>query len=295
MRASDDRRQMSAEQIARMHHLDSGRVRANFDRSARAYDAHSAIPDEIGSRLLDQLSAVKLTPRRILDAGAGTGRDTAVLAHSYRRAVVTAIDLSTDMLALARQKGPRWRNRPGLVCGDLQRLPLRSGAFDLVFSNLSVHWCPSIDTALGELARVLRPGGLLAFATLGPDTLQELRECWAETDDFVHIHAFMDMHDIGDALVRSGLVDVVMSVDRLTIEYADLPSLLQELKRLGAGNATSGRRRTLTGKTRLADLTARYESRRRAGRLPATLEVVYAHAWQPVPKAYQVPVPALPR
>ena len=285
----------AASREEREHRLDGARVRANFNRAATTYDLNSAVPNEIGERLLDHLSPVKLTPNRILEAGTGTGRQARVLAQTYRSSIVVATDLATDMLAAARRKTTWWRKRPSLLCCDLQRLPLASTTVDLVFSNLAVHWCLDMDTALGEMARVLRPGGLLAFSTLGPDSCRELRECWSQIDDFVHVHAFMDMHDIGDALVRVGLTDVVMDVERLTVEYSDLPSMLHELKHLGAGNAATGRRRSLTGKSRLRKLTECYELRRREGRLPVTLEVIYAHAWKFRPPVQEVSVSSLTR
>ncbi|NBC15183.1 MAG: malonyl-[acyl-carrier protein] O-methyltransferase BioC, partial [Gammaproteobacteria bacterium] len=130
-----------------------------------------------------------------------------------------------------------------------------------------------------DLLRVLRPGGLLLFSTFGPDTLSELRAAWAAVDQGEHVSPFLDMHDIGDALVRARFADPVMDVERMTLTYADIRALMRDLKQLGAHNALAGRARGLTGRRRLAALAEAYEHQRRDGRLPATYEVVHGHAW----------------
>jgi malonyl-CoA O-methyltransferase len=150
---------------------------------------------------------------------------------------------------------------------------------DLVFSNATLQWVNDLDATFRELLRVLRPGGLLLFSTFGPDTLKELRAAWAAVDGGAHVSPFLDMHDIGDALVRARFADPVMDVERMTLTYDDIHALMQDLKQLGAHNALSSRSRGLTGRRRLAALREAYERQRRAGRLPATYEVVHGHAW----------------
>ena len=184
------------------------------------------------------------------------------------------------------EKGYAWVKIEGKVrdgAGHEERsqemLPVAGSAVDLVFSSLMLQWCNDLDAAFAEAARVLRPGGLFIFATLGPDTLRELRASWAGADNKVHVNAFMDMHDVGDSLIRAGLADPVLDVERLTLTYDDGYRLMRELKYLGAHNVNVGRRKTLTGKRRMLDMLAAYEQFRQEGRLPATYEVVYGHAW----------------
>jgi malonyl-CoA O-methyltransferase len=119
------------------------------------------------------------------------------------------------------------------------------------------------------------------FSTLGPDTLIELRRSWSAVDGFNHVNAFVDMHDIGDALLRARLTDPVMDAERITLTYQDVFGLMRDLKTLGAHNVSHGRARGLTGKGRLGAMKAAYEGFRRDGVLPATYEVVYGHAWAP--------------
>jgi malonyl-CoA O-methyltransferase len=129
---------------------------------------------------------------------------------------------------------------------------------------------------------VLRPGGLLHFTSFGPDTLKELRSAWAAADAYTHVNRFIDMHDLGDAMLRAGLAEPVMDVERYTLTYPDVGGLMRDLKAIGAHNVNAGRSRGLTGRYAIKRMTAAYEDERREGRLPATFEVVFGQAWAPV-------------
>jgi malonyl-CoA O-methyltransferase len=262
--------------------LEGRRIRASFDGAAAGYDAVAVVQAEVRARLLERLELFRLAPRRILDAGCGTGHGARALLRHYRGAELVALDLAPGMLAQSRSRKP-WLRRLDPVCADAAAVPLADSTVDLVFSNLMLQWCNEPDAVFTEFRRVLRPGGLLLFTTFGPDTLKELRAAWSAADGHTHVSRFVDMHDLGDALVRAGLAEPVMDVEHLTLTYADLRSLMRDLKAMGARNATAGRNRGLTGRRRLAVAEAHYESLRRDGRLPATWEVVYGHAWAPAP------------
>jgi malonyl-CoA O-methyltransferase len=262
-------------------HLDTRRVRRSFGRAARGYDAAAVLQARVRDELLARLDLVKLQPAVVVDLGAGTGHGALALKRRYRSAEVLAVDLSPGMLAEARRRQTLLR-RFRRVCADAGALPLREAAADLVFSNLMLQWCNDPDAVFAECRRVLRPGGLLTFTTFGPDTLFELRRAWAAADGHAHVSRFLDMHDLGDALVRSGLAEPVMDVERYTLTYDSAAALMRDLKAIGARNANDGRPRGLTGKGALARMTAAYETLRQDGRLPATYEVVYGQAWCPV-------------
>ncbi|RRQ22108.1 malonyl-ACP O-methyltransferase BioC [Thiohalobacter thiocyanaticus] len=260
--------------------LDKRQVRLAFNRAAATYDGVAVLQREVGQRLLERLELIRLQPEWALDLGAGTGQITQALLRRYRGSRVLALDLAEAMLAQTRRAAGWWR-RPRLVCGDAEQLPLADDSVDLLVSNLTLQWCNSLDRAFAEFRRVLRPGGALFFTTFGPDTLKEVRDSWAEVDGHSHTNRFIDMHDIGDALVRAGLAEPVMDVERLQLTYRDLPRLVREIKALGAHNVTAGRARSLTGRAHWRAFEQAYESRRRDGVLPVSYEVVYGHAWAP--------------
>ena len=261
--------------------LEAARVGASFDRAAREYDAAAFLQKEVGERLLERLELMANVPARILDVGCGTGRPTRELQKRYPRAEVIGADLAPTMLKMAAKKQPWFGKAARFVCAEASQLPLADASCDLLYASLLLQWCEDLDATLLEWRRLLKPHGLLLFSTLGPDTLKELRAAWSEVDQFNHVNRFLDMHDVGDALIRAGFVEPVMDVEHLTLTYGDAPSLMRDLKRIGAHNVTAGRRRGLMGSGKLAAFTTAYERYRRDGRLPATYEVVYGTAWAP--------------
>ncbi len=277
--------------------IDKRQVRAAFDRAAVHYDEVAVLQREVADRMLERLDYIRVSPQRILDAGAGTGYCTKLICHRYPSARLEALDISHAMLCRARGGvtiWQRWRGRTGYTQGDTENLPYADASMDVVVSNLTLQWCTDLDATFSEFRRVLKPNGLLMFTSFGPDTLMELRTAWNAVDQFVHVNGFIDMHDVGDALLRAGFSDPVMDAERITVTYATVFKLMRELKQLGAHNVTAGRPRGLTGKQKLQKLQQAYELMRTDGVLPATHEVVYGHAWitpeQPGQDKGRVPV-----
>lgn len=282
------------------YRLEPASVRRAFERAAATYDSAAVLDREIGQRMAERLALVKLEPAAILDAGCGTGEGLAELRTRFPDAAIAGLDIAFAMLTAARQRlsvnaaegrtlerllgAAQPRPSGALVCADLRRLPFIAGAFDLVWSNLALQWINEPPAAFEEFRRVLRAGGLLMFTTFGPDTLAELRSAFAEVDRAPHVSRFVDMHDLGDMLLDAGFAEPVMDMEKLTLTYVDADALMRDLKATGARNATAGRRRGLTGRRRWHRLTETLEAFRRDGRLPATFEVVYGHAWKPEPR-----------
>lgn len=268
--------------------LDKHRIRRNFARAAPTYDTAAELSREVCARMLERLDLVRLGPERILDVGSGTGMAARAVATRYPQARVSAIDFCLPALRIQRRAG-FWSKarraalgRPaiGCVCADFERLPVRSGAMDLAVSNLALHWSHAPDAVLTELQRVLRGGGLLMFTTFGPDTLRELARASADVHGRSPVHSFVDMHDLGDMLIRCGFANPVMDMEYLTLTYARIDDLFRDLRASGAMSTRADNIGLRTPRWR-ERLTQRYELLRREGRLPATFEIVYGHAWKP--------------
>jgi malonyl-CoA O-methyltransferase len=270
--------------------LESRWARRSFDRAAYTYDDAAVLHSEIRANLLERLGLTTLQPSIVLDAGSGTGHGSRALKRRYPQAIVVALDFSRRMLdASAKQRS--WLRRFERLQADAALLPFKDGSIDLIVSNLMLQWCDP-DAVFAEFRRVLAPQGLLTFSTFGPDTLRELRSAWAQADAGLHVHQFIDMHDLGDALVRAGFAAPVLDVERFTLQYLDVRKVAADLKATGAHNATAGRTKGLTGPRKFAQMQAAYESARVDGRLPATYEVVFAHAWVPTQSARLAREPA---
>jgi malonyl-CoA O-methyltransferase len=238
--------------------------------------------------MLERLDYVKLAPRRILDAGSGPAPQAASLLKRYRGSSLVALDFSLPMLRTLPGRG--WLDRlsrkavPAPVCADLGNIPLATRTCSLVWSNMALHWAGDPQRAIEEFHRVLEVEGLLMFSTLGPDTLKELRGVFSPAGGAPHVHGFIDMHDLGDMLVAAGFAAPVMDTETITLTYLSVDAMMADLRGTGQTCALSGRARGLLGKGRWAGTRQALEGCFRDGRLAATIEVVYGHAWKPAPR-----------
>ena len=261
--------------------LDKKQMRRSFDRAASHYDDSAVLQREVADRLLSRLGMIKYQPRRILDLGCGTGYCAEFLQRQYKKSEYIGMDISPCMVTTARSQHGRWFRRQRWLCADAEEIPLTDNSVDMVISNLTLQWCDA-TRVFDELARVLRPGGLLMFSSFGPDTLYELRSAWAMVDDYPHVHDFVDMHDLGDNLMRLAYSNPVVDIERLTLTYDNIRGLLLDLKNIGAHNVANQRISGLMGKQHFQNFSDAYRQQfQQEGRLPATYEVIYGHAWAP--------------
>jgi len=270
------------------HVLDKRLLRGAFERAATSYDEAAVLQREVGNRMLERLEYIKYSPDIIVDAGSGTGYGSRQLAARYPKSRLVAIDIALNMLVQARPELSWWqrwlsidKTKNYYVCSDIEHAPLRNASVGMVWSNLALQWCNDLNRTFNEINRILSVEGLFMFSTFGPDTLKELRQAFKQTDNFSHVSQFVDMHDIGDLLVHNGFATPVMDMEYITLTYDDVISVMRDLKAIGAHNVTQGRRRGLTGKAVWQKAINQYETLRQDGKLPATFEVVYGHAWKP--------------
>ena len=221
--------------------------------------------------MLERLDYVKIVPHRILDAGSGPARDARALRRRYAGAQIFALDFALPLLPRASLLQRVLGQAPIAVCADMARLPFAEQSFELVWSNMALHWLNEPLAALREFERALVPQGLLMFSTLGPDTLKELRAAAGAA----RVHRFIDMHDVGDMLIAAGFSAPVMDMELITIDYRSSAALLDDLRKSGQTNARADRARSLSGRRLLEAL--------RAAPTRATYEVVYGHAWKRPP------------
>lgn len=251
-----------------------------FNKHALEYEQAAKVQNEIGNRLFERLSYLKINPRYILDLGCGTGHFSLLLKKHYPQAEIVGLDLSDAMLRQARKK-QGWRRKWPLVNGDMSALPFTEGCFDLIFANQVIHWSQSLPHLNQELNRVMNRNGCLMFSTLGPDTFKELKQAWLSGDQYSHTNDFADMHDLGDCLLEEHFLDPVVDMELLTVHYASLKQLLQSLQAQGVRNINQARNRGLTGKEAWKGFEAAYHNLRTTeGKYPLSYEVIYGHAWK---------------
>ncbi len=279
--------------------FDARQVRRAFSRASSSYTDAAKLQHEIEARLFEALdyyaegrAADAQSPAVVVDLGCGPGSGARAMQQRWPKARVLALDLSLSMLQSQADTGgglartlarllPGAAAVPARLCADARALPLADHTVDLLFSNLCLQWVEDLPAVFAGFRRVLKPGGMLAVSTFGPDTLFELRSAFATDAAAPHVSPFASIAQFGDALIGAGFRNPVLDRDELVTTYDDLPALMRELRAIGATNALDARRHTLTGKARFAAAAAAYDAFRVEDRLPATWEVISAIAWAP--------------
>jgi len=281
---------------ARAFSLDPAQVRRAFERAAAAGGDAAVLQREVERRMFERLDYIRLRPHRVLDSGCGVGHGLKLLRRRYPEADFLGVDFAPGVLGEAKREESLFERARRLVrrlvsgsgrsylCADFARLPLRAASVDMVWSNLALAWAGDPLAALREVHRVLVAGGLLMFSSYGPDTLKELKAAFGAGSAARHVHSFIDMHDLGDMLVASGFAAPVMDMEVITLTYSEVPALLRDLKASGETCAARDRQRGLMGRRAWERMLASYERERKEGRLPATIEVIYGHAWKSEPR-----------
>ena len=262
-----------------MQIFDYEALKRGFNRTAKTYQTEAQLSELTGDALLQRLSELKITPERILDIGAGSGCLSRKLSKLYPKARIFSVDLAEKRLLVARGKR-KWFRKQHFICADAHALPFKDKSFDLIVSNLCWYWMDHLNQAIYEAKRVLNTNGSLLFSTLGPDSLRELRASFQSASPNPHVNIFLDMHDLGDALLKAGFSDPVMDVEHICKTFKKLDQLFLMLKKTGELNYMKMRGRGLFGKTMLKTVRAHYESYKIEKTYPATFEIVYGYAWR---------------
>lgn len=252
----------------------------SFSRQATNYENSAFVQREIGERMFERLTYLTMQPTYILDLGCGTGFFSEKLQSYYPSAYIVSLDLSLPMLHQAHSKrtaSSQW----GLTQGDFMSLPFEEAVFDLVFANQVIHWADDYEVLFKEIHRVLRPEGCFFFSTLGPDTFMELNQAWGNADHFAHTNAFVDMHLIGDELLKQHFLDPVMDREDLCLHYDSVSQLLRNLKAQGVRNMNPARNAGLTSPRVLESFKQAYKAMLTPdGHVPLSYEVIQGHAWK---------------
>ncbi len=269
------------------HHIDKKRAQASFNKASALYEDSAVLQKQVLEEMFLRLKLLKINPNSILDLGCGPGNAGPELKAAYKPHDLIYLDFAYDMLRKAEEKNRDHflkvfssKTTQRFICADMEAIPLAENSVDMVWSNLSLQWCNDLDQVFTQIAKTLTHNGLFIFSTFGPSTLHELRISLASFSQYSHVNQFIDMHDIGDALMRCGFSDPVLDVDVYTLTYSTFKEIMYDLKQIGARNALQGRAKGMTGKGFLYQLEKLYEAYRADEKLPASYEVVYGPAWK---------------
>lgn len=252
-------------------------VAGAFSNAALSYDHYAFAQRHIGSILCEQVQSEFSCAHTTLDLGSGTGKFTSQLYQAVNPTQLIGLDIASTMCRVAQ----RQTSNANFICADIEQLPIIDNSIDLIVSNCSLQWCPDPQLVFQECLRVLKPGGQFFFTTLGPATLTELRQAWAQVDDHDHVHPFIDMHNLGDILHKTGFAFPTMQREDLIFTYTSVQQLLADLRNIGAQNRLTHRRKTLTAPIKLRKMFNAYEEFKQEQLYPATYEVISGYGVKP--------------
>mgnify|MGYP006201299779 CR=1 FL=1 len=253
------------------------KIHNSFSSKAESYDAYAKIQKVVAERMIERLDVMNFTPKNILDLGCGTGLLTSLLNKRYNDSRIISVDFSSEMLKTCFEKDVK----SSFVCADIEYLPFKSMNFDLVISNFTLHWCQNLQKILLDVQNNLTDKGIFFFSTLGPDSLNELREAFLEVDRFNHVNNFIDMHHYGDALLKIGFSDPVVDNEKIIVEYQSFSDVLKSLKKIGANTLEKIADKKLK-KTDYQSALDGYGVNEKSN-YPVTYEVLYGLAWKKTP------------
>ncbi|MBV1881971.1 MAG: malonyl-ACP O-methyltransferase BioC [Pseudomonadales bacterium] len=283
---SDEMSAVSSKAEESLTQSDKKAVASSFSVAAATYESVAGMQKNIATRLLSMQTLSQDKVSALFDVGCGTGYFTQTLSQHFPSSCVTGVDLAEGMIAYAKKHNGQNENgqyenadRMRWCCADAESLPYAGEVVDLVFSSFAMQWCSSLDVALAECYRVLRPSGQLVFSIPGQGTLAELECSWAAADDETHVNTFASQQAVQQKLQNAGFSQAEIVTQTIVAKYKTVRELTVELKTLGAQTVTGGRVKSLTGKTALKKMIHRYEQFRETdGMLPATYEVIYVRA-----------------
>ena len=244
-------------------------------KRAEQLGASDFLIERVGGDVADRLSVVL----RQFDLAVDLGTP----GNAVRRALAESGKVGTVIAASPFATGPC------AVVADEEALPFRDGALDLVTSALSLQFVNDLPGALVQIRRALRPDGLLLAALAGGDTLTELRQAFAQAEAEIEdgisprVAPFADVRELGALLQRAGFALPVTDIDRITVRYASPLDLMHDLRRMGATNVLTERRRKPLKRATLMRMIEIYGERfaDADGRVRATFEIVWLSGWAP--------------
>jgi NADH dehydrogenase [ubiquinone] 1 alpha subcomplex assembly factor 5 len=260
--------------------FDRALLRRRRERAAHDWDNRAFLKREIARRLVDRLHDVRRSFPLALDLG--SHGDEVAMALGDRKTVGDLVRADLGQGFARRAEGPA-------IVADEERLPFAPDSFDLVLSAMNLHWVNDLPGTLIQIARILKPDGLLLSAMLGGATLWQLRQALAAAESEIEgglsprVSPFADLRDAAGLLQRAGFALPVADSETIDVEYGDALALMRDLGAMGESNLVIERRRGLTRRATLLRAAEIYAERFTlpSGRVVASFEVLFLHGWRP--------------
>jgi NADH dehydrogenase [ubiquinone] 1 alpha subcomplex assembly factor 5 len=246
-------------------------------------EKHDFLFKETSERLCDRLDDITRSFPVALDLGCRTGQIARTLAGRGNIKTLIQCDLAPEMVSRAETKGSQ------RLAADEEALPFINRAFDLIISNLTLHWVNDLPGTLLQARRALKPDGLFLASMLGGETLKELRAALTEAEISEdgglspRISPMATIQDLAQLLQRAGFALPVVDTETITVMYADIMTLMTDLRSMGESNAVIENRKGLMKKSTMAAAVLNYSKNftDNNGKMPATFQILTMTGWAP--------------
>ena len=216
-----------------------------LNKHQQRFNESSFIKTEISQRLLDKLSFIKLNPKQIYLEG-------------FDQASLISIQNLFPQATLSDNL-----NKPSM-------------SYDLILSNCTIQQTTNLLDTLTHWHNRLKPDGIIVFASFGSASLQELKKAWQLIDSMPHINQMLDMHDVGDLLLKAQYENPVMDAEMLNLHYDNLTTLFRDIRELNEPLTDTKMRKSLTGKKRWQQFCHRISQKE----LRISYEIFYGYAYK---------------
>lgn len=187
-------------------------------------EKHDVIQQEVCRRMMERLGLFKINPAVVLDLSCRFGLSTKLLKAHFKKSFVIGIEQSPQFFSVAKSK-KTWLKPFTLMQANFMQLPFADESVDFIFAHQLIESAEVLTLLFQECFRVLKPQGCFIFSTLGPDTFKELKSNTS--------FGFMDMHDVGDILLKQGFLDPVMDREDVILNYPNPAFLYSALQAQG--------------------------------------------------------------
>ena len=265
--------------------IDKKKLERRFSRNARTYDAYASVQKTMSHKLMDLVKVRQVT--NILEIGCGTGYLTSLLIQTFPEAKVTALDLASGMIDVAKERmiDEGKEKHVEFICADIET-DFPNQVYDLIISNATFQWFNHPSDMAQEILTHLKPEGQCLFSTFGNNTFKELAESFqvarAHMDLEEHVKASQDFLSayewvmcLENAKQTSGIRAAVTSYETMIPEYFEnCMAFFKSIKKIGANRASGSR--PATSPKFMQKVTDIYESEFRTPKgIPATYHALY--------------------
>ena len=251
-------------------------IQSFFNKNAKKLVNVTDLYENVALEICQKLKYLKFNTDVLLELGSGTNTDSKIIAKFYDKSLILKVDFAINVIKLYTQKenfyNKLFNKKKYDICANINNLPVKNKSVDLVWSNMCLPFISNIQDVFNQVNYCLKDNGLFVASSLGPQTFIQLDALGLSRFNFI------DMHDLGDALAKTGFSDIVVSSEIFNLEYSDIDTFFNDIKMSGCGAAIGDFK--YLSKKRYQEIKDLLNQHIGQNMLILTIEIVYIHGWK---------------